>query len=68
MSMIPYALAIGIIMYAMLCTRLDVSYVLRVTSRYRFDLGEGHWVTIKNILNYLRRTKEIFLINGDRDL
>ena len=32
MSMIPYTLAIGSIMYAMLCTRLDVSYALSVTS------------------------------------
>ena len=27
MSKIPYALAIGSIMYAMLCTRLDVAHV-----------------------------------------
>ena len=42
MSVIPYASAIGSIMYAMLCTRPDVSYALRVTSKYQFDLGEGH--------------------------
>ena len=34
MTMIPYALAIGSIMYAMLCTRPDVSYALRITSKY----------------------------------
>nr|AAL83352.1 Putative polyprotein [Oryza sativa Japonica Group]AAN04499.1 Putative polyprotein [Oryza sativa Japonica Group]AAP51930.1 retrotransposon protein, putative, Ty1-copia subclass [Oryza sativa Japonica Group] len=34
MSVIPYALAIGSIMYAMLCTRPDVSYALSATSRY----------------------------------
>ena len=34
MSMIPYASAIGSIMYAMLCTGLDVSYALSLTSRY----------------------------------
>ena len=42
MSMIPYASAIGLIMYAMLCTRPDVSYALSVMRRYQFDLGEGH--------------------------
>ena len=31
---IPYASAIGSIMYAMLCTRPDVSYALSMTSRY----------------------------------
>ena len=34
MSKIPYASAIGSIMYAMLCTRPDVSYALSITSIY----------------------------------
>ena len=42
MNKIAYALAIGSIMYAMLCTRPDVSYALSVTSRYQSDLGMGH--------------------------
>ena len=40
MSTIPYASAIGSIMYAMLCTRPDVSYALSVTSRYQSNPGE----------------------------
>ena len=35
MSFIPYASAIGSIMYSMICTKLDVSYALSVTSRYQ---------------------------------
>ena len=34
MSRIPYASAIGSIMYAMLCTRPDVACALSMTSRY----------------------------------
>ena len=68
MSMIPYASTIGSIMYAMLCTRPDVSYALSVTSRYQLDPGISHWVAIKNILKYLRRNKDVFLIYGDGDL
>ena len=34
MSKIPYASAIGSIMYAMLCTKPDVSFALSVTSRF----------------------------------
>ena len=34
MSKIPYASAIGSIMYAMICTRPDVSCALSMTSRY----------------------------------
>ena len=40
MSKIPHASTIGSIMYAMLCTRLDVSYALSMTSRYQLDPGE----------------------------
>ena len=42
MSRIPYASAIGSIMYAMLCTRPDVAYAISVTSRYQADPGESH--------------------------
>ncbi|PKI46221.1 hypothetical protein CRG98_033393 [Punica granatum] len=51
MNRIPYASAIGSIMYAMLCTRSDVSYTLSMTSRYQLDPGEKHWIAVKNILN-----------------
>ena len=34
MSKVPYASAVGSIMYAMICTRPDVSYALSVVSRY----------------------------------
>ncbi|XP_061343798.1 secreted RxLR effector protein 161-like [Gastrolobium bilobum] len=64
MERIPYASAIGSIMYAMLCTRPDVSYALSITSRYQSDLGESHWTTVKTILKYLRRTKDLFLVYG----
>src|SRR4051812_28902051 len=47
MSMIPYASAIGSIMYTMICTRLDVSYALNVTSRYQANPGEGHWIAVR---------------------
>ncbi|KAJ9542958.1 hypothetical protein OSB04_029464 [Centaurea solstitialis] len=64
MKSVPYASAIGSIMYAMLCTRPDVAYSVSVTSRYQQNLGEPHWVAVKNILKYLRRTKDMFLVFG----
>ena len=42
MSKIPYASAIGSIMYVMLCTRMDVAYALSMTSRFQQDPGEKH--------------------------
>ncbi|KAK8533071.1 hypothetical protein V6N12_076352 [Hibiscus sabdariffa] len=66
-SQIPYASAIGSIMYAMICTRPDLSYALSMTSRYQANPGEGHWTAVKNILKYLRRTKDVFLVYGGEE-
>ena len=51
-------------MYAMLCTRPDVSYALSTTSRFQSNPGEAHWTAVKNILKYLRRTSDMFLVYG----
>ncbi|KAL0406247.1 UNVERIFIED_CONTAM: Retrovirus-related Pol polyprotein from transposon TNT 1-94 [Sesamum latifolium] len=68
MSDIPYASAVGSIQYAVQCTRPDVAYALSVTSRYQACAGEAHWSTVKSILKYLRRTKDMFLIYGGGEL
>ena len=67
MSKIPYASAIRSIMYTILCTRPDVSYALSITGRYQSDAGENHWTVVKNILKYLRRTKDTFLLYGGKE-
>ena len=64
MSRIPYTSAVGSIMYAMMCTRPDVAYALSMTSRYQGNPGESHWMAVKNILKYLRRTKDWALVYG----
>ena len=66
MSGIPYASAIGSIMYAMICTRPDVSYALSCASRHQSNPGEAHWTAVKVILKYLRRTKDALLVYGGR--
>ena len=56
MSKVPYASAIGSLMYAMVCTRLDIAHVVGVVSRDMSHLGIEHWNAIKWILRYLRGT------------
>ncbi|KAJ8459371.1 hypothetical protein OPV22_032297 [Ensete ventricosum] len=65
MDKISYALAIGSIMYVMLCTRPDIAHALSVTSRYQPYLGLEHWKAIKCILKYLRNTKDLLQIYGE---
>ena len=62
MKVIPYASAISSIMYAMLCTRPDVNLAISLVGRYQSDPGVEHWTAVKNILKYLKRTKDMFLI------
>ena len=69
MNNIPYASAIGSIMYAMLCTQPNVAHALSLTRRYQSDPGMEYWTAVKNILKYLRRTKDMFLVyGGDEEL
>ncbi|GKC53923.1 hypothetical protein Tco_1076668 [Tanacetum coccineum] len=62
MRNIPYPLSMGSIMYAMRCTLLDVAFAQNITSRFQQNRGDLHWTTVKNILKYLRNTKEYFLL------
>ena len=48
MKVIPYALAIGSIKYATLCTRPIVYPALSLAREYNSDLGVGHWTLVKN--------------------
>ncbi|GKA55478.1 hypothetical protein Tco_0754427 [Tanacetum coccineum] len=65
MQNIPYASAVGSIMYAVSCTRPDVAFAQNITSRFQQNPGDDHWTAVKNILKYLRNTKDMFLIYGD---
>ena len=56
-------------MYAMLCTRPDVNLAVSLVGRYQSNPGMEHWTAVKNILKYLKRTKEMFLVyGGDKEL
>ena len=69
MKVIPHASAIGSIMYAMLCTRPDVCLAISLVGRYQSNLGVYHRTSVKNILKYLKRTKDMFLVyGGDKEL
>ena len=74
MEKITYALAIGSLMYAMLCTRPDVAYFLSFMSIFQTNPDERHWEAVKSILKYLRmtkymrRTKDLFLVYGGEEL
>ncbi|GKA51327.1 hypothetical protein Tco_0744523 [Tanacetum coccineum] len=47
MQNIPYASAIGLIMYAVRCTRLDVTFAQNITSRFQQNPSEVHWTALR---------------------
>ena len=52
----------GILMYAMLCSRPDICFEVGMVSRYQSNLGLEHWITVKHILKYLRRMRDYVLV------
>jgi len=42
MAQILYANVVGALIYAMVYTRLDISYVVNMVSRYMHDSEKGH--------------------------
>ena len=68
MRHVPYASAVGSLMYAMLCTRPDICYAVGVVSRFQSNPSLDHWITVKLILKYLRRTMDYMLVYSSDDL
>ena len=52
----------------MFCTRPDICYVVGIVSRYQSNPGMGHWIEVKHILKYLRRTRDYMLVYSGGDL
>ena len=61
MSVIPYSLAVGILMNAMVCTCPDISHAIGVVSIFLTNHGKAHWEAVKSIFRYL---KGMFKLGG----
>ncbi|KAJ4719032.1 Retrovirus-related Pol polyprotein from transposon TNT 1-94 [Melia azedarach] len=61
MQKFPYASAVGCLMYAQVCTRLDIVYVTGMLGRYLSNPGVDHWKVAKQVSRYLQRTKDYML-------
>ena len=66
MSHVPYASAVGSLMYAMVYTRPDIAHVVGVLSSYMSKLGKEHWTTVKRVFRYLHGTASYGLCYGGR--
>ena len=63
MENIPYASAVGSLMYAQVCTRPNITFIVGVLGRYLSNPGQAHWVATKKVMRYLQRTKDYMLVH-----
>ena len=61
MDKIPYASTVWSIMYAQVCTRPDIVYVVGMLGRYQSNPGIDNWKTVKKVLCYLQGTEDYML-------
>ena len=61
MKTIPYYLVVGSLMYALVCTRPNIAFVVDLLGRFLSDLGQRHWKVAKKVLRYLQGTKDLML-------
>ena len=50
-------------MYAQVCTRPDIAFVVNALGRYLSNPGLNHWKAVKKVMRYLQGTKDYMLIN-----
>ncbi|CAN1262899.1 Retrovirus-related Pol polyprotein from transposon TNT 1-94 [Linum perenne] len=62
MADVPYDVAVGSVMYAMLCTRPDLAFAISVLSRFMSNPGEKHWSAMKQTLRYLNGSTHLGLL------
>ncbi|RVW72857.1 Retrovirus-related Pol polyprotein from transposon TNT 1-94 [Vitis vinifera] len=62
MKNIPYASAVGSLMYAQVCTRPDIAFAVGMLGRYQSNPGIDHWKAAKKVMRYLQGTKDYKLM------
>ena len=61
-DIVPYASAVGSIMYAMVGLRPDLAYAIGLVSRFMSRPGEIHWEAVKWLLRYMKGSAEVQLV------
>ncbi|CAM8893625.1 unnamed protein product [Rhodiola kirilowii] len=62
MKDIPYDIAVGSVMYAMLCTSPDLAFSVSVLSRFMSNPRNAHWTAMKYLLKYIAGTQNLGLV------
>eukprot|EP00253_Pinus_taeda_P026448 PITA_26448 len=58
MSRVPYASAVGSLVYAMVYTRPNIAHAVGVLSRFMSKPRKEHWTIVKRVFRYLHGTSD----------
>ena len=58
MKNISYASIVGSLMYVQVCTRLDITYAVRMLGRYQSNSSLKQWRAAKKVMQYLQKTRD----------
>jgi hypothetical protein len=64
MCRVPYLQALSSIMYAMVCSCLDIANAVGVLSHFGSNPGHAHWHGLKHVLHHLKGTAHLSLAYG----
>lgn len=59
---VPYANAVGSVMYAMVSTRPDLAFGVGLVSRFMSNPSKEHWAAVQRTLRYLMGTQGVDLV------
>jgi hypothetical protein len=65
---VPYASAVGSLMYAQVCTRPGIAFGTGMFGRFQKNPSPDHWKGIKKALRYLQGTKGLMLTYRRSDI
>ena len=63
---VPYAEAIGSVLWPAIISRPDVAYAVGVLAQFIKNPGNVHWEALKHIIVYLQSMKDVWLMFGGR--
>ena len=61
---VPYMEAIGYVLWPVMITRLDCTFMIGILSKFIQNLGNAHWESLKQVMVYLAVTKDLWLTFG----
>ena|ERR1700677_4164159 len=63
---IPYAEAIGSVLWPVVVSRPDTAFAVGIPSQFIQNPGPAHWEGVKRIITYLGSTKDLWLTFGGK--